>query len=86
MRVHAMGPDIMDLSGSQFGEWSVLHIDTKKGNNWYWMCRCSCGNEQSVNGSKLNTGQTSKCKSCTAKENGRKGLYKLSENVFLKIR
>jgi hypothetical protein len=61
--------------GEQFRNWTVLSFSHKGSNgNWYYNCKCSCGNKQAVKASNLRTGKSSSCKSCVAKANGRKGL------------
>lgn len=69
MRRHGMPPrqQVEDLSGQKFGKWEVLYRDANRGNATYWVCRCACGVEKSVNagslkGSKKRLGSQS-CKS-----------------------
>src|SRR5713226_6345969 len=55
-----------DLTGQQFGRWTVLHyIETKQwptGHKAYiWHCKCECGKEKDIQANHL-TG--SKSKSC----------------------
>lgn len=73
--------------GDRFGDWTVLSfVGTKgKGNNAYWLCRCVCGNESEICGSKLRNGTTTKCNRCSGKSNGKKGLYKKSEGKHLYV-
>lgn len=63
-------------SGTVFGKWTVLGYagERGKGNNTYWNCRCECGVEKEVCGTSLRKGN-SKCITCSAKINGRIGLY-----------
>lgn len=51
----------IDLTGKRFGRLVVLGKDVKHGNNWYWKCRCDCGNEVSVDGKSLRGGCTKSC-------------------------
>lgn len=40
---------LLDLTGEQFGNWTVLYRDTTyKGALAKWVCRCSCGKVKSV--------------------------------------
>lgn len=48
----------IDLTGKQFGEWTVLkRSDDKR----YWTCRCSCGTVRDVYYSSLTTGKSKSC-------------------------
>ena len=53
----------IDLTGQQFGEWTVLFKSNKKMKNrsTYWHCRCSCGTEKDVNGANLRNGASTNC-------------------------
>ena len=66
-----------DMIGLRFNKWTVLEHSPKKNRsgNWFYLCRCDCGNTGVVQGSKLRTQKTTQCKKCSAKLNGRKGLY-----------
>lgn len=48
-----MPKTMKDLTGKEFGEWTVISFDHKKGCNYYWKCVCKCGKEKSVNANKL---------------------------------
>ena len=54
----------IDLTGQQFGEWTVLERSTKtnKSKNIFWKVQCSCGTISEVNGADLRRGKTTKCK------------------------
>ena len=66
-----------DMIGLRFNKWTVLESapNNARSNNWYYLCKCDCGNTGIIQGSKLRTKKTTQCKSCAAKINGRKGLY-----------
>ncbi len=51
-----------DLAGRRFGKLVALRQAwiTRRGET-YWLCRCDCGNEKTVNGSKLIRGQVRSC-------------------------
>ena len=55
----------LDLEGKKFGELTVLKkVGTKnRAAGVYWLCRCDCGNEVEVLGTKLETGRVTHCKS-----------------------
>lgn len=58
---------MIDLTGLNFGEWTVLERDNdKKYSSPYWKCKCSCGNIKSIRGSALKAGLS---KSCGCKKN-----------------
>lgn len=50
-----------DLSGMRFGRYIVLEFSHRKGKNYYWKCKCDCGNERVVNSGGLNNGQSRSC-------------------------
>lgn len=56
-----------DLTGRDFGHWTVLYRDPIKNQpcGVKWVCRCNlCGNEHSVIGNKLRRDQTHHCRDC----------------------
>ena len=63
----------IDLTGMQFGEWTVLEWDgTKRGKTAHWICKCSCGTQRSVSGVSLRKGLSQSCgcqKAMKAREN-----------------
>ena len=66
-----------NLIGKRFGKLIVLELaykkranSVKKHNNYYWKCRCDCGNEVIRMGSSLKRGHTESC--------GCERLYKLN--------
>lgn len=38
-----------DLTGEKFGKLTVLSFSHRNGSNYYWNCKCDCGNEKAVN-------------------------------------
>ena len=54
---HAGSLKRIDLIGKQFGDLKVL----KYAGNKKWLCRCSCGKEKEILGSKLRSGQVTSC-------------------------
>ena len=51
-----------NLIGKTFSKLSVSHKDENlRKKRAYWICKCDCGNEVSVRGSHLITGQTKSC-------------------------
>ena len=54
---------VEDLTGKQFGLWTVLYRDTKKHNtrDVRWICQCECGTIKSVLGKYLRNGKSISC-------------------------
>lgn len=53
-----------DLTGMQFGQWTVLRKDDSKqykSRGKKWICLCSCGTEKSVFGKYLKNGKSTSC-------------------------
>lgn len=62
---------LIDLTGQQFGRWTVLKRDTKgKFKEPHWVCQCTCGTIKSVQGTSLRSGTSTSC-GCYRKENSR---------------
>ncbi len=57
---------VNDLRGRQFGTRIVIEYRPRGGRS-YWLCRCSCGREDIVYGSRLLNGESSMCRSCREK-------------------
>lgn len=74
---------VIPMEGFVFGDWTVVSFSHKaKGSgNAYWNCRCVCGENYPVDGSKLRKGKSVMCKKCSGKMNGRKGLYSQSKDM-----
>ncbi len=56
-----MGRVPQDLTGKQFGRWTVLGPGAKRGKHKYYACRCECGAEKQVSGDNLKYGQSLSC-------------------------
>lgn len=61
-KLHWYGPKkFVDLTGREFGHWTVLRkVSRKKKGSWY-RCRCRCGKEKVVHGPTLRAGQSRSC-------------------------
>lgn len=61
----------IDLTGQQFGRLTVLELGTPlkpvRNKEKYWLCQCECGNQVSVSGYNLRSGNTKSC-GCLSKE------------------
>jgi hypothetical protein len=66
---------------SIYGKWTVLRYD---GNSRY-LCRCDCGNEASIRGGHLRSGESNSCKNCQSKSDVRLHLVSIPEKVFMRI-
>lgn len=57
-----------DLTGQRFGKLTVVkQMPNNKNNKVVWLCKCDCGNDTVVIGSRLNTGKTKSC-GCLTRE------------------
>ena len=53
---------IIDLTGQKFGKLTVISkTDKTYKRNYYWLCKCDCGNEVMVLGMHLKKGNTKSC-------------------------
>jgi hypothetical protein len=61
-------PEMIDLSGKQFGAWAVLYrMPMIPRREVHWYCRCACGAEASVGGQSLRNGKSTRCFDCGRK-------------------
>ena len=58
---------LIDLTGKKFGRLTVIKKLDKRGNEWYWYCRCDCGNFCESRGVSLRSGTKKSC-GCLKKE------------------
>ena len=58
-----MKKQIEDLTGKQFGRWTVLEYVGKINNSHYWLCKCSCpkGTIRRVASCSLKSGKSKSC-------------------------
>jgi hypothetical protein len=74
---------LRDLSGQQFGKWTVLRwAETISFSRQRWLCRCSCGTERTVIGNTLINGTSKSC-GCAGRERSRR--HGLSESLTYTI-
>ena len=57
----------IDLTNKKFNRLTVLEKVEKRGSEWYWRCKCDCGNECLVAGASLRANRTKSC-GCLKKE------------------
>lgn len=53
--------NVLELTGQQFGDLTVLSYEGKKNGRHYWRCRCKCGKETIVSQGNLKNGHTMSC-------------------------
>lgn len=59
------GKPLIDLTGKQFGKWTVLRRDESvRQGAVYWTCKCECGNIRDVTSQALRNGSSQGCQSC----------------------
>lgn len=68
----------VNLSGRKFDRLTVLSIEEKKGNYYYYRCRCECGNEKVIRGVNLTAGVSKSC-GCLQKEKAAKHLHSVTK-------
>lgn len=57
-----MGRPVIDIRGKKFGKLNVIReVESRKGTNALWLCKCECGNEIVVNGYLLRSGKKTNC-------------------------
>jgi len=64
-----MSRQFVDLSGKQFGKWSVLQRAENKYGFIFWSCRCECGLVKDIKGASLTDGTSTQCKNCSLQGN-----------------
>jgi len=60
---------INDLIGKNFGKWTVISFSHKdKYYQKYWICRCTCGVEKSIQQAQLINGYSVRCRACAYRD------------------
>lgn len=54
-------PPVQDIQGQQFGDLTAIAFEGSRNGQYYWRCKCSCGNETSVRQNSLLIGKTKSC-------------------------
>ena len=54
-------PPVKDILGAQFGALTVIEFDGNRDGQYYWRCKCTCGNETVVRQNYLLIGKTKSC-------------------------
>lgn len=73
-------PRLIDLTNQTFGRLTVIERDYTKINKVHWLCKCDCGNPNtiSVQGTNLRSGHTKSCGHCKEYEMINKKFGKLT--------
>jgi len=58
-------PDLVDLTGQRFGNWTALRVAKENCPGRRWLCRCECGNEREILTWYLTGGKLLRCWSCS---------------------
>ena len=71
-----------EITGQKFGYLTVLGFHERRKNDYFWKCKCDCGNISIVNKGHLNSGRTISCgcyrlKKMTKHGENKKRLYKI---------
>jgi hypothetical protein len=53
--------DILDLTGQQYGYFTVLRFERRENERTYWRCLCVCGKEHVTIGTRLRRGKAKSC-------------------------
>lgn len=80
-------PALKDLTGMQFGRWTVIKQDMEnKGKGARWICQCSCENHtiRSVKGQALRNGRSRSC-GCLQKEIAASTKIDMTGKIFGKL-
>lgn len=64
-----------DITGQRYGRLIVERYSRTKGKSTLWICKCDCGKEVEVKGTKLRNGHTKSC-----------GCYKLDKTAEIKTK
>ena len=57
-----------DLTGTKFSRWTVIKLEKIIKSQYFWLCKCDCGNDKVVRESDLKRGKSKSCK-CLRGEN-----------------
>ncbi len=76
-----MGRPLIDLTGKIFGRLTVISVNKKVKNLFYWNAVCECGKQRVVQGSHLKNGETVSC-GCHAREQSKLKCIDIKGQVF----
>ena len=59
---------VMDLAGQKFNSWEVISFSHRNADHKaYWLCKCKCGREKTLDAYNLTSGRSKSCRPCSAK-------------------
>lgn len=61
----------IDMTGQQYGDWTVIRFLETVKKKTYWLAKCKCGVEQRVQGPNLRQGLSTCCVACGHKKTSR---------------
>ena len=74
---------LIDMTGKRFGKLIVLRRDeSKKTKGAHWVCVCDCGNQKSIDGSRLRNGNTKACGCQRGKCNPKMNKYASYKRLY----
>lgn len=92
-------PNVKDITGQRFGNWTVIGRSEQKsrGRNVMWECVCDCGQSGVINGCNLRTGTSTGCLKCAGRKiskskithgesGGRKGIESRTYRIWSMMR
>jgi hypothetical protein len=65
-------PGVTDMVGKRFGGWLVLARQGSDRRAALWLCQCDRGRKQAITGALLRSGDSKRCKSCSARKRFKK--------------
>lgn len=70
-----------DITGQTFGRLTVLRPSHKDARGeWYWLCKCECGNQITASGYKIRSGNTKSC-GCLQNELRKSGVLRRTHGM-----
>lgn len=70
-------PSKLDLKGQRFGKLVVVRESDSRNGRAYWVCKCDCGNENTVMSSMLKNANTKSCGCLLAEKNRLRSKHNL---------
>lgn len=77
-----------DLTGKQFGKWTVIAetVNHPSSKYVYWTCLCECGTTKSIRGTMLTGHRSQSCSPCSKRNHGMEGTPEYSSWHAMKQR
>lgn len=58
---HTSAAKFIDITGKIYGLLEVISFDRLEKGSYYWLCKCKCGNEKTINSASLRGGKSKSC-------------------------